>query len=264
MANTRIGYINLLETATLQNDSGGGAPTSDELSPYVVDNVQVADRYTVWRSSNAPAATVYADFDLGSNKTVTAAAILGYRSNRAANGLAVSNIEVFSAASASGYLPGAWTSQGSVGLGTMVNNPRDAGIDISSVSHRYWRFAFTTTGYPFSIGRLWLGNPSDLGAICSPGGTHRPFRNRLETPLPGGAIVVNELGDAGATWQMPWNVISSSTRDTLLSLHDQTTGVLMIDADGDFFEVIAREGSVQVVRRSTVTYDASFELMRLP
>lgn len=260
MANTKIGILNRADTATLKNGTGGGAPALDETSPYLMSNVTVADRYTIWKTANPPSGSpVTLDLDFGSNRVVTAIGLLGYRPVGA---LGATSVAISSAASAAGYPPAGWTAQATIN--GISGNPRDIGAVIASVNHRYWRFEFTNVG-AFSLGRVWLGDTTDLGAIHSPGGLYAPFRNRLETPLPGGAVVLTDLGDPGADFTLPWESIELALRNTLITnLHSLPGPVLLIDADANFFEVYARGGRVTTVRKYTSLFDANIELARLP
>jgi hypothetical protein len=259
--NTRIGLTNLIATATLKNGTGGGAPALDQSTGYPTSNLKTSDRYTLWKTGDPPSGSpVQVDFDLGSNKTVTSVGVLGYRGPF---GTAVTSVAIYSAASASGYPPGAWTLQATINVNALFDT-RDFGAIIASVSHRYWRFEFTHGGTAWSIGKLWVGNATDLGAIHSPGGLYAPFRNRLETPLPNGAVVLSDLGDPGADWTLPWQTITSSLRTTLLSLQQQTGSFLMIDPDDNFFEVYLVGGRAETLRQFTTTFDANLALRRLP
>lgn len=258
MANTKIDTTNHVAAATLKNGTGGGAPALDETLPYGMANLLTSDRYTIWKTASTPSASpVLLDLDLGSDKATKAVAVLGYRRVGAS---AVTTVTVKSAASASGYVPGAWTTQGTFSLSA---NPRDNGCEFSSVSHRYWRLEFAHGGSAWSAGRIWIGSPTDLGAIHSPGGLYAPHRNRLETPLPSGATVLQDLGDPGADFTLPWNSIESSLRTTLQALADATGSFLLVDPDGNFFEVFMRNGRVPVVRQFSSLFDINLEMARL-
>ena len=111
---------------------------------------------------------------------------------------------------------------------------------------------------------LWLGVPTDLGGAHGPSGRYDPFRNRLETPLPGGPVVLCDLGDPGADFTLPWPSIQSSVRTALLTLQGATGSVLMIDADGNFFETFVKGGRVSTTRPWASLFDANVELARLP
>lgn len=259
MSNTKLGLTNLITTSTtLKNGGGGGAPALDQTSPYTMANAQNSDRYTLWETSSSPAAPVWVDFDLGANTTVTAAAVLGIR----LTGSGFTSVKVWSASAATGYppsIPTVFTQQGQ-----LAGDARDMGVTFASVSHRYWRFEFNHTGAPWFVGRLWLGVPTDLGLVHSPGGIYSPYRNRSEKPAPGGAPILLDIGDPGADFTLPWKTIPSSLRDTLLSLADQSGSFILIDADGNFFEVYVKRGGLKVARQSPVSFDANVELARMP
>jgi hypothetical protein len=257
--NTLIGVTNLLATATLKNGTGGGAPAREETSPYVMENLKGSDRSTVWQTSLAPPSPTQIDFDLGSNKTVTAVGMLGYRE---ATGVVNTMLKVYSAASASGYVPGVWTLQA-----TIVNigdSTRDVGAIIASVSHRYWRFEFPLPTGQFSVGRFWIGNPTDLGLYHSPGALFSRYQNRLETPQPNGSIVIAPLGDPGMDIVLPFNYATSALKTTLAALVDQPGSFLLIDPDANFYEVILKQGRVPVTRNFNSAYSITLEMQRLP
>lgn len=259
--NTLIGTTNLLATATLKNGTGGGAPALDETSPYTMAKAQNSDRYSIWTSASSPASPLYVDFDLGSNKTVTAAAMLGLRE---LSFPAVSTLKIYSLPASGGYLPaGVWTLQATINVSSFTER-RDFGAVFASASQRYWRFEFTTSGVQFSVGRLWLGNPTDLGLIHTPGGLDRPFANRLETPQPNGAIVTNSLGDPGRDFVLPFASQESTLRDTLQALHLQTGSIVYVDSEARFFECLVKGGAVPAQRQWNTIYDMQLEMTRLP
>lgn len=258
MSNTFLGFTNLAEAGTLKNGTGGGSiPLLDEVSPYAMTNAMNSDRYSLWQTALANAPVVI-DIDLGANRTVTTAAVLGIR---VAAGAALTNLKVYSATAAVGYYPAAWTLQGTLNYSA---SSRDCGVVFASASARYWRFEFTISGGAFTLGHVWLGNPTDLGGIHSPGGTFSPSRTRLETPLPSGAIALRDLGDPGADFVLPWNTITSTVRDSLLLAADEAGSFLLVDADGDFYEVFAPGGRVDTARNSTSLFSANLVLKRMP
>jgi hypothetical protein len=221
-----------------------------------------SDRYHVWQTSDTPDG-IY-DLDFGDNFAVSVAAVLGYRP-KTIGVASVLTVDVYSSTDANGYPPVAsssWTSRGSI-TGFATATFRDFGTTFNSTSARYWRFEFNGSN-PWSVGRLWLGAQTDLGGIHSPGGTYQPYRNRLETPQPGGAIVLNNLGDPGADFMHPWAGITSSLRSTLLSLQAKRSTFLMIDADSRFFEVFLVGGRVNDSRRDPSLFDDDVSFKAMP
>lgn len=254
MSNSRFLLTNLVETATLKNGTGGGAPAREETSPYVMERVQYGDRYCVWSTSAAPGSPVQVDFDMGSAKTVGAWAMLGCRS--ASGDPFYPDIYY-----ASVYPGGPWTLKDSGSFSTA----RDQGAQFSSTqSARYWRFSIVNTGVQFSIGRLWLGAVTDLGVWHSPGATSSPFRNRIEQGQANGTFVLNDLGDPGRDISLPFNQADSALKSKVHNLYANTGSIVYLDPDDDIYEVIVKGGRVNVARNFTSLWSASVDLARLP
>jgi hypothetical protein len=264
MANTRYCTNNRAIGSTIKNGTGGGAPALDQTSPYTMAQALTSDLYTPWQTATTPAASPsYFDIDLGGNVSIEAAALLGYRP-AVAGVSSVLSVEILSSTSANGYPPTAasvWTSRAT--FSTVSPAFRHIGTTWVSNSARYWRFAFTHLGTLWSVGKLFLGALTDLGAIHSPGGIYSPFENRLETPQPGGAIVVNEVGDPGADITLPWRTVDSTMRSRMTTLAASAPFVL-VDADGNFFEVFVANGRAMTTRQYTSVFDAEVTLKVMP
>lgn len=261
MANTRLGLNNLLAQATLKNGSGGSAPAIEELSPYSMSNAQNDDRYSLWRTTSAPPATLFVDYDLGSSVELNAVAILGLRTF--GNGT-IDFCDVYTAPAAGGYFPPVWTWRASIDVDGS-EDPRDMGATFSSVTPRYVRFGFSSAGsIEWSIGRLWAGLVYDTGGIHSPGGSVTVIKNRIETPLPGGAVVLNTLGDNGAEWTMPWASVPSATRSLWLDAYNSSGSIVLVDHNNKFYEVIFSGGQYSEAIGFSGLYDMNISLKRLP
>lgn len=253
MSNTRLLLQNRCLAGTIRNGLVG-APARDETSPYVMDNALTADRYTPWQTSAAPGGTLDLEIDLGGAKTINCAAVHGFRQ-------AGSSPITFIVFSSPDHVT--WTQQG--GSAALTNLPmRDAGIFFGSVTARYWRFEFTTFGSQFSVGRVALGSFVDLGAIGAPGLQFTRGRTRLETPIPGGAVVLRDLGDPTAGSQLPWQYANPTTLANLIQIRDQTGSFTLFDADDLVWEVYVRGGLVTPTRRWVNSYDFASELVALP
>lgn len=255
MSNSRFLLANLVPAGTLLNGTGGGEPARDETAPFVMENALNADRYTPWQTSATPGGTLDFDIDLGAAKNVACAAVHGFRQ--------------------AGFLPMTfgvqsspdkitWTPRGSATVALSSLPARDAGSTFTQVAARYWRFEFTTFAAQFSVGRFALGVLTDLGAIGAPGLQFARNRTRLETPLPSGAVVLRDLGDPGATFQMPWQYATSAKIATLLSLRDQTGSFTFFDGDDNVWEVYVRGGQVTATRRWTSLFDEASDLVVMP
>lgn len=265
MANTKFGLVNLLTQAAtvLKNGTGGGAPALIETAPYAMANLKNASRYTIWKSSSLTAATQYnVDFNLGSAQSISAAAALGYR---LASGENISAIDVYYQTGV--YAPaGTWNYLGTiVALGAASLGGRDSGVEFGAVSASSVRFTITVgaSNTVFSLGNFFVGLSTDLGGIHSPEGSFQPFGNRLETTLPSGATVLTGLGDDGATWRIPWSFVQSAMRATYLSVQALSGGLVLIDAEGNFFQVFLVNRAVTQTRPANALYGLDAEFKRL-
>ncbi len=253
MPNTKLGLTNYLTSSAtaLKNGTGSGAPALIETAPYKMSNLLSSDRYTLWKSSILSAPTQYfVDFDLGSGKSVGAAAAEGFR---AAAGVGPF-IDVLYQVST--YTPGGtWLFAGSIP--NLAVNLRDDGVEFTPVTARYWRFQLTPSGASdqFSLGKFFLGLLTDLGAQHSPGATYTPMGNRLETPFPGGAIALTELGDDGSEIHIPWQVASGAVAQAFLTLQTLPGSILLFWADGHIYEVYLKGRQITQTRNFQGDYD---------
>jgi hypothetical protein len=252
MPNLKFGLANLLMQpgALLKNGTGGGAPALIETAPYVMANLLVDDRYTLWKSSALSTTPVNVDFDLGSTQAINAAGMLGFRP--IINGGPF--VDVYYQTGA--YTPGgAWTFLAS--LSGITLNIRDDGVEFGSVNARSVRFQITPSanGTVFTLGKFFVGALSDTGAKHSPGATYTPMGNRTETPLVGGAVVLTELGDDGAEFRIPWNVAAPSIEGIFLTFQTLPGSRLMLWPDGHFFEVYLKGRQLTQTRNFQNDYD---------
>src|SRR4029077_1242984 len=205
MPNLKFGLTNLLTQpgVILKNGTGGGAPALIESAPYVMANLLLGDRWTLWKPPGLAIGSYNVDFDLGGNKAINAAGFHGFRPI----GVAGPSIDV-------SYQTGTYNGAGSwTFLDTMVGarlNLRDDGLECGQVTARSVRFTINivANGATFTLGKFFVGSLTDMGAKHSPGTTYSPMGNRTETELIGGAIVLAELGDEGAEFRLLWLVAS--------------------------------------------------------
>jgi hypothetical protein len=246
MGNTKLGLLNLVTQpgVVLKNGTGGGAPARIETAPYVMENALLGDRYTLWKTSAISTPTQYpVDIDLGAGFLVGCAAMNGFRPVNGFGPLVDVSYQV------STYTPGgAWTFVGSIS-GPVVNL-RDDGIEFAPVTARFWRFVLNPGGASnvFTLGKFFLGSLTDLGAQHSPGSQYTPFGNRSEIVLPGGAVVLTELGDDGAEFSITWQVASSSVESAFLSMQTLAGTQLLLWPDGHFYETYLKERRVTQTR----------------
>lgn len=257
--NSRFILINkVFDNGSLLNGTGGGSiPARDETSPYLMENAMRAGRKTKWQTSSGVSSPMTFDIDLGAARAVDCAAVCGFRAD---SSVAVTCDVQYSTT----YYPTAttWTTADSVPL---TNNPRDAGKAFSggSLTKRYWRFNFSCTG-PFSLSSLWLGVLTDLGGLHSPDAVTTPFRNRLEQGQQDGSFILNDLGDKGHDFTLPFNVTNATLRTTLAGLSDHSGSLVYIDPDEYFYEVILRQGRVSQRRSHSTIFGTDIEMARLP
>jgi len=260
MANTRLGLTNLLlePGVVLKNGTGGGAPALIESAPYTMSNLLNGDRSSLWKTSVLTSAATYRiDFDLGATVSLNAGAMMGYR---LATGVGPGVDFLYQTGA---YNPvGVWTY-----IDTFGADRRDVGVVGATVSARSVRFLLSPgdVSETFSLGGFFVGEVSDLGGIHSPGGVHTPFQNRLETPLANGSVVIARLGDPGHTWTMPWNSIPLATRNILRSAQGRPTTFVLVDHEGNFFEVYLRGGALtEGLGGGVGLYDINLELVSMP
>lgn len=258
MANTLFALTNYMQTATITNGGGGSSPAREETSPYVMENALTADRMQFWQSAASPTSPFYFDVDLGSARTVTLAALLGFR---AATVATVTTVEVFSSSTAT--YPRTWTSRGTF---SMTASPRDNGTTFASVSARYWRFALTNTA-AFTVGRLFLANASDTGRVGLPGGGLSPYRTRNEQPLIGGGVLIEDVGDPGAEFSFALGPGDATAKGYFDAISAAPGSFVYVTPEGNFYEVYAPGGRTEQARTfyaSSGLYDLAVRLVRLP
>lgn len=256
MSNSRFSLTNYVESGTIKNGSGGGAPATNESSPYLMTRAQNSDRRSLWKTS-AGTSPILFDIDLGSAKSIQVGAVLGLTTLPSDDG------GTLTVQYASSYYPGAWTT---LGTATWAAGDRDVGVIAAAQSYRYWRFSIAPTSMlNLSAGRLWLGDLAayDLGGIHSPGGVSSPFQNRLEQAMADGSFNINTLGFPGRDFSLPFEQVPSATRDLLMTVAAQSGTVLFADADDDVYEVLVRGGRANSAR-SGLLYSTGLEMARLP
>lgn len=251
MSNSRFVVGNLLETSTLKNGTGGGAPARDETFPFTMERVQTADRRSKWLTAATPANPSYSDWDLGSAKTVSALAALGIRSLDPAQTLTVN---VYSAS-----VYGTWNFVAVTATGA----GRDLACTFGSTVARYWRAAFYGGVSQFSVGRIVVGALTDLGLIADPGDQSSPFQNRLEQVLQDGSYNVNSLGDDGRNFTLTITC-TDTMLDQLEALAAARASLLFFDSKDRVHEVLITGGRASVTRTFNGRYEVTLEMVRLP
>lgn len=200
-------------TTTLLNGSGGTAPAKSEDAQYPMVNLQVQDRYSIWRSANALSGTFYCDWDMGADVNIDVAAIHGFR--RASGQSSPASFDLQYRTAATGYNGGAsgWTTSKT---GILLPG-RDAGVQLpGTIKARYWRFVFGVggSGGGFSIGQLYLGLLSyDLGYMYASMASDRFVHARARYNLAMSIPVINKVGDPYRLLNYPLDGCSTAARD---------------------------------------------------
>ena len=255
MASLRFSFTNKVQTATLKNGTGGGAPALDQVSPWLMTNSQNRDRELVWQQSSG--ASGFVDFDLtgaASDTSVGLLAVLGHR-GAPATAAGVTSIVTRYSTNANGYPPtaaSAWTAftGGTITLGSGV---RDAGAIIATpINCRYIRFDYTTAT-TFTIGRLFAGTVEhDFLIVASPGRSRRRIIPRLENRMAGGMPHYTVSGDVRYEFSLPYQDIGATLFAKILAVGSRTTSFVLIERDDAIFEAVLRDGTLT----DSLTFDA--------
>lgn len=273
MSTSRFVLVNLAATiGTIKNGTGGGAPALDEETPYAMSRLLIPDRLAFWRSSASPgtAGVLNIDVDLGAATTIGFAGLLGYR---AATTDALTDVIV---TADSVYPIVSTTSRAAFSFAgapaTAASGPyapRDAGGVLSSpLSRRYWRFELSVADQ-FQVGTLVLGVVTDVGAVHSPNAVMSPYRFRSQQPLVGGGVWIDDLGDRGADYTLPFNVADLTRTNLLASLADLPGSFVFLDHQDAVAEVVlANSARVDIQRAFALgansIHQVNVTLTRLP
>jgi hypothetical protein len=254
-------------TATvLKNGTGGGAPARDEVSPYVMENAMKLDRLILWRQSSGDVLAV--DFDLGANRTIGVAALLGHRPV-GSTGLGISSCVVMYATAATGYPPGGGGSWTNVATLTPFSD-RDSGVIFAggNVSARYWRFDLDGVFDAFTLSRFLLGAVDfDLGSLGSPGVTELPHSPVIESRTGGRNPVLSYPGDDRTLTTLRFRGARSAVLAKLEQLRSRKKAFAWIDKNDAFSEQVVPRAEIRVTRMweedADTTYDLEMDLERL-
>lgn len=261
MSNTRFLTLDRVASATLLNGTGGGAPALEETSPYTLSNIKTTDRYTFWKMGAAQAYPVVVDIDLGAARTIESCFVLGTRGADTSSYWSTYTVE-----SQAAYVPaGAWALRGT---GTHGITARDSGVAFASASARYWRITFSGFGQ-MSLGRLLLGQLTDLGGISSPGGEDSPNGTRIIQTMVGGAMASYDLSDdRGRSITLPFNGVLEAVRSNLNTIAGSSGSVVLLDALDAAYECVVPDRALSISRKfyngSQHVYDCNMRLLRLP
>jgi hypothetical protein len=258
VSSLRAVVTNLIESGTLKNGTGGGAPALSEVSPYLTSNTQKRSRRSVWQAAGT--GTLNVDFDLGSDQNFTVA---GIGAHSGISGVGIASFDVQYAAAAAGYVPGVWLSAAS---GITVSSARDKLTTFAQKTGRYIRFVLTVTTV-FTLGKFVIGAfDYDLGFL---------FSSLEATPrspnFEDGAItedpVVNYTGNDYETWALSWEAIPNASMAKIEALRAARRSFWIADKSDVFREFIVSGSQLarthQFEQASDTIYNVSAELRQL-
>lgn len=177
-------------TTVIKNGSGGGAPAIDEDVEFPLANGKLISRYRFVRSSAAPPATWYFDYDRLADQTVAAVGLAMFRAWRKTAG--PNQVKIYSATSAAGYLN--WTLRATINLTSGTTN--DDLTDLANFSGRYFRWEFLNVAGQFSF-KPWLVTSANVTTLTQGGkgaeSAVRRVRERERASFLGGKQF-NDLG----------------------------------------------------------------------
>lgn len=246
MANTRFVLSDYCDPITY-SPTLLNAP--DTATGYSAANIFTRDRHTIWKCGSTGVGTF--DIDLGTTYSIDNITICG-EDHESWGGTAGPAVTVYH--SDDGV---AWTSAGTLAYSVWVLG-RNAEIQLSAaVSKQYWRIVFTaTSSQPFSIGKLFIGNDTDLGFAYSPGTTMTITRQRTRHSV-NGALAIHEVGPAYRRWAMQFNRGNAALYTTLSTLIGLGRPFVYIDKASRVSHV---ELDDDVLTRSHVAGDASIDV----
>ncbi len=259
----RFLLTNLIESATLKNGTGGGAPALDEVAPFLMVNAKDRDRGVLWQQSSG--GNMFVHWDLGADRTVRTVAVHGHRPIGGALA-GITSYTVRYAAAAAGYPPGAWSAApGGSGIATLSGRDKGKVLD-SDITARYLEYELAV-GSVFTLGKFWAGVVDyDLGFIQSRGAGVIDVTPRVDDQTIGHEQFVTYVGDDYSLFSIPYRQVPDSVVAKLLALKRARKTFIQIDQDDAFKECRPSAEFVQSVGfiGPTVTIsDATFEYRQL-
>lgn len=263
MASLKAITTNFIESATLLNGGGGGAPALSEVSPYTLAQTKKRSRRSLWQIAATAAYNV--DWDLGSDKTVDAA---GPGAHAGISGAGITDFVVRIATNAQGYNPAAWAGSDATGTVTM-SSARDKVTDFSAQgTARYVRFSLTTIATVFTLGKFVIGTYDvDLGLLFSSRQRLKRsphFEDRTVTEDP----IHNFTGYDREIWTLGWDNIPQATFNKLETLRALRRSFWLADERDVFREFVVSGLSMQdstaiVLSGDTIYNPVTLELEQL-
>jgi hypothetical protein len=122
-------------------------------------------------------------------------------------------------------------------------------------------------GSGFSFGSLLFGQPTtDLGIAFSRGSKFNYSRTRVSAPTVNGLLVRSETGRPHYEFNLVFNSVPQSTRDTLFNIYKSAPPIYLLDAYGAVYQTDAMEDSFAwtALWGAPDLYDVALGLRGLP
>ena len=235
MASLKISLTNYIETATLKNGTGGGAPARDEVSPYVMEKVQARSRRQFWQKSAASDLDV--DFLLAASTALDAGGIAGHLP---ISGVGISQYTMKYQTGA--YTPGGtWTTipgMSAIAVSSALDKVRSFDSQVTADSIR---FSLTVSSV-FTLALCVAGkHDHDLGTLWSSLSAEK-ITPQFEDQSFGGDSIINYVGTDREHWNITWNDILGATLAKLEATRATRRSFWIMDKLGVGREFIAVGG----------------------
>jgi len=200
----------------------------DTASGYTAANIFTRDRHTIWKVGTSNVGTF--DIDLGDAYSIDMIAVCG--EDHASWGSAAGpTVTAYHSDDGS-----TWSAvSGSIGLGQWALYSNGVLSIATPVSAQYWRVVFTASD-TFSIGKLFLGNDTDLGFVYSQGTTRTLVRQRARHNV-NGALAIHETGPAYRRFGLRFDKVKGATLTILETLHGLGRPFVYIDKASHVYHV---------------------------
>jgi len=212
VASLKAGLTNYVETATLKNGTGGGAPVLSEVAPYLTVNTQKRSRRLFWQKASAAALDV--DFLLAGSTVLDAGGIAGHFPIGGV-GIATYTMRYQTGA----YVPGGvWTDvpgRIAVAVGSAMDSVASFSSQITANSLRY---SLTSVPSVFTLASfVALKHDYDLEGLWS-NLAREKHTAQFEDSSIGEDAIINFTGSDREVWSISWD-------DILLSLFNKLEAI---------------------------------------
>lgn len=253
MSNIALYYDNALEQANwvLKNPQTGNV-LLDQDAAFPMSNLKIPDRYTLWKASSAPPVTLDIDFSSTLSASIKA---VGYCNLD--QSLAPADITLFY--STGSTYPPTWTSFGSI-LGGLDNV-----IPTTLNLVRQLRFEISGPQVGMRLGKFFaMRQAADLGMEGAPGTVERVIYPEARQVIPSGIPIITRLGSPYRQFDIANPVTTPAVRALVEAATGWATTVVMLNSDGNAYEVVRAEDRQEWARVFAGSYEVPLRLASLP